>query len=74
MSKLIVDQIAKNGGVPLTVPAADGVANAVIKSDGAGVLGFTGFGLPATAGTTGDIIKKGIVLVVITLTTVMKIT
>ena len=59
MSKLIVDQIAKNGGVPLTVPAADGVANAVIKSDGAGVLGFTGFGLPATAGTTGDIIKKG---------------
>jgi hypothetical protein len=59
MSKLIVDQIAKNGGVPLTVPAADGVANAVIKSDGAGVLGFTGFGLPTTAGTTGQFLKKG---------------
>ena len=59
MSKLIVDQIAKNGGVPLTVPAADGVANAVIKSDGAGVLGFTGFGLPTTAGTTGQLLTKG---------------
>ena len=59
MSKLIVDQIAKNGGVPLTVPAADGVANAAIKSDGAGVLGFTGFGLPSTAGTTGQALQRG---------------
>ncbi len=59
MSKLIVDQIAKNGGVPLTIPAADGVANAVIKSDGAGALGFTGFGLPSTAGTVGQLVTKG---------------
>ena len=59
MSKLIVDQIAKNGGVPLTVPAADGVANAVIKSDGAGVLGFTGFGLPTTSGNSGQMLTKG---------------
>ena len=59
MSKLIVDQIAKNGGVPLTIPAADGVANAAIKSDGAGALGFTGFGLPSTAGTEGQMLKKG---------------
>jgi hypothetical protein len=40
MSKIIVDSIQKNGGVPLTVPAADGTAGQVIKTDGSGQLGF----------------------------------
>ena len=40
MSKIIVDEIQKNGGVPLTIPYTDGTAGQVIKTDGSGQLGF----------------------------------
>ncbi len=40
MSKIIVDEIQKNGGVPLKIPSTDGTVGQVIKTDGSGQLGF----------------------------------
>ena len=40
MSKIIVDQIQKSGGVPFALPVADGAAGNVILTDGAGQLSF----------------------------------
>lgn len=54
MSKIIVDQIAKNGGATLTIPAADGTAaNQPVVTNGAGVLSFGAVGMP-TADSTAN--------------------
>jgi len=54
MSKIIVDQIAKNGGATLTIPAADGTAaNQPVVTNGAGVLAFSPLGMP-TADSTAN--------------------
>lgn len=55
MSKLIVDQIAKNGGAVLTLPAADGtVANQTLVTDGSGALSFSPLSMPAADGTANQ--------------------
>ena len=51
MSKIIVDQIAKNGGVTLTIPSADGTANQPVVTNGSGVLAFSPLAMPAADGT-----------------------
>jgi len=51
MSKIIVDQIAKNGGATLTIPAADGSANQPVVTDGAGNLSFAPNKMPTADGT-----------------------
>ena len=51
MSKIIVDQIAKNGGATLTIPAADGSANQPVVTNGSGVLSFGAVGMPTADGT-----------------------
>jgi len=53
MSKIIVDQIQKTSGTALTWPAADGIADQVIKTDGSGALSFA---TPA-AGKVGQIVQ-----------------
>jgi len=53
MSKIIVDQIAKNGGATLTIPAADGSVNQPVVTNGAGVLSFGAVGMP-TADSTAN--------------------
>ena len=41
MSKIIVDQIQKTGGVPFSVPLTDGTAGNIITTDGSGQLAFS---------------------------------
>jgi hypothetical protein len=41
MSKIIVDQIQKSGGVPFSVPLTDGAAGNIITTDGSGQLAFS---------------------------------
>ena len=50
MSKLVVDQIQKSGGVALSLPTADGTNGHLLKTDGAGNLSFTA---PPTAAAPG---------------------
>lgn len=50
MSKLVVDQIQKSGGVALTLPLADGTNGQLLKTDGSGNLSFTA---PPTVVTPG---------------------
>jgi len=72
MSKLKVDQISKASGTPdtFTLPASDGTANQLLKTDGAGQLGwatdtgglFSGYAIFAdqkTAGTAGGTATAG---------------
>ena len=40
MSKLVVDEIQKSGGVALTLPTADGSSGNVLQTDGSGTLSF----------------------------------
>ena len=51
MSKIIVDQIAKNGGTTFTLPSTDGGANAPLITNGTGTLGYSPLKLPAADGT-----------------------
>lgn len=52
MSKIIVDQIAKNGGETLTLPAADGTsANQPVVTNGSGTLSFSTLSMPSADGT-----------------------
>lgn len=48
MSKIVVDEIQKSGGVALTLPAADGSSGDTLQTDGSGNLSFAS---PATAQT-----------------------
>ncbi len=48
MSKIVVDEIQKSGGVALTLPTADGNANEALTTDGSGNLSFAS---PATVQT-----------------------
>lgn len=57
MSKLIVDQIQKNGGDALTLPATDATtANQPLVGSTTGVLSFGATGLPAADGTSGNVL------------------
>jgi hypothetical protein len=40
MSKIIVDQLARNGGAAFTIPFADGLSGQLLQTDGKGNLGF----------------------------------
>ena len=51
MSKIIVDQIAKNGGTTFTLPSTDGGANAPLVTNGTGTLAYSPLKLPAADGT-----------------------
>jgi len=52
MSKVIVDQIQKNGGTTFTLPAADGTAaNKPLVTNGSGTLAFSPLSMPAADGT-----------------------
>ena len=51
MSKIVVDQIAKNGGTTFTLPSTDGGANAPITTNASGTLAFSPLKLPAADGT-----------------------
>lgn len=51
MSKVIVDQIQKNGGTTFTLPSTDGGANAPLTTNASGTLGFSPLKLPAADGT-----------------------
>lgn len=51
MSKIIVDQIAKNGGTTFTLPSSDGGANAPLVTNGSGTLAYSPLKLPAADGT-----------------------
>jgi hypothetical protein len=51
MSKIIIDQVQKNGGTALTLPASDGTANAPLVTDGAGNLSFAPNKMPTADGT-----------------------
>ena len=57
MSKIIVDQIQKNGGTALTVPSADGTANQPVVTNGSGVLAFSPLAMPAADGTANYPVK-----------------
>ena len=51
MSKLIVDEIQKNGGDTLTLPSTDATANnQALVGSSAGVLSFSPLALPAADG------------------------
>lgn len=50
MSKIIVDQIAKNGGTTFTLPSTDGGANAPLVTNGSGTLAYSPLQLPAADG------------------------
>ena len=57
MSKIIVDEIQKNGGDALTLPATDAsVNNQPMLGSTAGVLSFGPTGLPAADGTSGQVL------------------
>jgi len=49
MSKIVVDEIQKSGGVALTLPAADGSSGDTLQTDGSGSLSFAA---PAVVQTT----------------------
>jgi hypothetical protein len=51
MSKIIVDQIAKNGGTTFTLPSTDGGANAPLVTNGTGTLAYSPLKMPAADGT-----------------------
>lgn len=51
MSKVIVDQIQKNGGTTFTLPSTDGGANAPLTTNASGTLAFSPLKLPAADGT-----------------------
>ena len=52
MSKVIVDQIQKNGGTTFTLPSADGSsANQPLVTNGSGILAFSPLSMPAADGT-----------------------
>jgi hypothetical protein len=52
MSKVIVDQIQKNGGTTFTLPSADGSsANKPLVTNGSGTLAFSPLSMPAADGT-----------------------
>ena len=52
MSKVIVDQIQKNGGTTFTLPAADGTAaNKPLVTNGSGTLAFSPLSMPAADST-----------------------
>ena len=57
MSKIIVDQIQKNGGTALTVPSADGTANQPVVTNGSGVLAFSPLAMPAADGSANYPVK-----------------
>lgn len=48
MSKIVVDQVQKSGGVALTLPTADGASGQFLTTDGAGNLSFSAPNIPAT--------------------------
>ena len=55
MSKIIVDEIQKNGGDTLTLPATDATANnQPMVGSSAGVLSFSPLALPAADGTANS--------------------
>tara|TARA_R110000737_G_scaffold27064_2_gene45843 strand:+ start:4603 stop:5637 length:1035 start_codon:yes stop_codon:yes gene_type:complete len=57
MSKLIVDEIQKNGGDALTLPTTDAtVNNQPMLGSTSGVLSFGPTGLPAADGTNGQVL------------------
>ena len=41
MSKIVVDQVQKSGGVALTLPTADGTAGQYMQTNGSGALSFS---------------------------------
>ena len=50
MSKLIVDEIQKNGGDSLTLPSTDATANnQALVGSSAGVLSFSPLAMPAAS-------------------------
>jgi hypothetical protein len=51
MSKIVVDQIQKNGGTTFTLPSTDGGANAPLVTNGSGTLAYSPLKLPAADGT-----------------------
>ena len=51
MSKIVVDQIQKNGGTTFTLPSTDGDANAPLVTNGSGTLAYSPLKLPAADGT-----------------------
>ena len=51
MSKIVVDQIQKNGGTTFTLPSTDGGANAPLVTNGSGTLAYSPLQLPAADGT-----------------------
>jgi len=51
MSKIVVDQIQKNGGTTFTLPSTDGAANAPLVTNGSGTLAYSPLKLPAADGT-----------------------
>lgn len=50
MSKIVVDQIQKNGGTTFTLPSTDGGANAPLVTNGSGTLAYSPLRLPAADG------------------------
>lgn len=47
MSKIVVDQVQKSGGVALTLPTADGTSGQFMATDGAGNLSFAAPNIPS---------------------------
>jgi hypothetical protein len=56
MSKIIVDQFAKNGGSTFTLPATIGSLNSPLVTDANGVLSFATNKMPATDGTANQVL------------------
>lgn len=46
MSKIVVDEIQKSGGVALTLPTADGTSGQTLQTDGSGNLSFQTISVP----------------------------
>jgi hypothetical protein len=55
MSKLIVNQIQASGGVPLTLPAADGANGAFLVTDGSAQLDFQTIDVATNANVTAAV-------------------
>ncbi len=51
MSKIVVDQIQKNGGTTFTLPSTDGDVNAPLVTNGSGTLAYSPLKLPAADGS-----------------------
>ena len=54
MSKIVVDQIQKNGGTTFTLPSTDGSENAPLVTNGGGTLAYSPLQLPASDGAANQ--------------------